>query len=284
MSETIFIHLTDLHVGAPDIVDDHLFSDTSATLSRVLEMIGRMDQKPSFIVASGDLTNRGDADSYRQLKRLMAAIDLPVVYALGNHDTRAGFYEGMLDRSTDLEAAYDHEQVIAGVHVITIDTSTPGQIGGTVEPAQFDWLERTLDLHPELPKLIVAHHAPALGDAPPWDHWRTIEFSQTQRLAELLKGRNILAILSGHIHHDRFSVWDGIPVIVGMGQHAATDILTQDVLRMVEGASFGIGTVRRSGLTMALVPLPQSRAELNRYDLKLLRAKQEAALAEATAG
>ena len=284
MNETIFIHLTDLHVGNPDVADDHLFSDTAATLARVLKLIGSMDPKPQFIIASGDLTNRGDADSYRHLKTVMAATDLPVVYAIGNHDTRAGFYEGMLERSTDLDAPYDHEQVIAGVHVITLDTTTPGQIGGSLEPEQFAWLEAALDSHVDLPKLIVAHHAPALGDAPPWDHWRTIEFNQSQTLAALLKGRNVLAILSGHIHHDRFSVWHGIPVIVGMGQHAATDILTTDVLRMVEGSSFGIGTVRSSGLTMALVPLPQTRAELNRYDLKLLRQKQEAALAEATAG
>ncbi len=281
MGETIFIHITDLHVGNPAIVDDHLFSDTSTTLTRVLEMIGTMDQAPKFIIASGDLTNRGDADSYRQLKSIMAATDLPVIYALGNHDTRPGFYEGMLGRTTDLEAPYDHDQVIEGVHIITLDTTTPGQIGGSLTPEQFDWLARTLDDHPELPKLIVAHHAPALGDTAPWDHWRTIEFGQSQQLAQLLKGRNILAILSGHIHHDRFSVWHGIPVIVGMGQHAATDILTQDVLRMVDGGSFGIGTVRSSGLTMALVPLPQTRTELNRYDLSALRAKQEAALAEA---
>ena len=123
-----------------------------------------------------------------------------------------------------------------------------------------------------------------MGDAPPWDHWRTVEFNQSQTLAALPKGRNVLAILSGHIHHDCFSVWHGSPVIVGMGQHAATDILTSDVQRMVEGLSFGIGTIRSSGLTMALVPLPQTRAELNRYDLKLLRQKQEAALAAATVG
>ena len=283
MAEINFIHITDLHVGNPAVADNHLFSDTSATLARVLELIGTMDQAPKFIIASGDLTNRGDADSYRQLKAIMAATDLPVIYALGNHDTRPGFYEGMLGRSTDLDAPYDHEQVIEGVHVITLDTTTPGQIGGSLTPEQFAWLAQALDAHAELPKLIVAHHAPALGDTPPWDHWRTIEFNQSQQLAELLKGRNVLGILSGHIHHDRFSVWHGIPVIVGMGQHAATDILTVDVLRMVEGASFGIGTIRRSGLTMALVPLPQTRAELNRYDLKLLRHKQEAALAEAAA-
>ena len=283
MGETSFIHITDLHVGNPAIADDHLFSDTSATLGTMLELIASMDQPPKFIIASGDLSNRGYADSYRHLKAIMAATDLPVVYAIGNHDTRAGFYEGMLGRTTDLEAPYYYDQVIEGVHIITLDTTTPGQIGGSIEPEQFAWLKIALERHGDLPKLIVAHHAPALGDAPPWDHWRTIEFTQSQQLAALLKGCNVLGILSGHIHHDRFSVWHGIPVIVGMGQHAATDILTTDVLRMVEGASFGIGTIRSSGLTMALVPLPQTRRELNRYDLKLLRQKQDAALADASA-
>lgn len=282
MAETTFIHITDLHVGNPAVVDDHLFSDTSATLARVLELIGTMDNKPQFIIASGDLTNRGDAESYRHLKSIMAATDLPVIYAIGNHDTRPGFYEGMFHRTSDMEAPYDHQQVIAGIHVITLDTTTPGEIGGSLAPEQFDWLARALDTHSELPILIVAHHAPALSDTPPWDHWRTIEFDQSQQLAKLLKGRNILGILSGHIHHDRFSVWHGIPVIVGMGQHAATDILTTDILRMVQGASFGIGTIRTSGLTMALVPLPQTRRELNRYDLSLLRQKQDAAMAETT--
>ncbi|KKB12268.1 phosphohydrolase [Devosia geojensis] len=281
MAETTFIHITDLHIGDPAVADPHLFSDTSATLELVLSMIGTISPAPSFIIASGDLTNRGDAESYRRLRRIMAKVDLPVVYALGNHDTRPGFYAGMLDHKDDLDAPYDHDRVIGGVHIVVLDTSTPGQIGGTIEPGQFEWLERVLHTHPELPKLIVAHHAPALGDAPDWAHWRCIDFAQSQRLAEVLRGRNVLGILSGHIHHDRFSVWHGIPVIVGMGQHAATDILETEALRMVEGASFGIGTVRRSGLTMALVPLPQTRAELNRYPLKLLRERQDAALAKA---
>lgn len=281
MAETTFVHITDLHVGNPDVADGHLFSDTSVTLARVLELIASMDQKPQFIIASGDLTNRGDIDSYRQLKSIMAGTDVPVVYAIGNHDTRAGFYQGMYNRVSDLDAPYDHEQVLGGIHIITLDTTTPGEIGGSLLPEQFAWLEGALDGYADLPKLIVAHHAPALGDAPPWDHWRTIEFGQSQQLAGLLKGRNILGILSGHIHHDRFSSWHGIPVIVGMGQHAATDILTTDTLRMVEGASFGIGTIRSSGLTMALVPLPQTRQELNRYDLSKLRQKQAAAMEEA---
>ena len=271
--DTTFIHLTDLHVGRPDVDDTHLFSDTSATLKIILDLVNTVSPRPSFVVASGDLTNRGDVESYRQLKALMAAVDLPVIYALGNHDTRPGFYQGMLDRTTDLDVPYDYDQVIDGVHVIVLDSTIPGAIGGNIEPAQFAWLEQVLETHPELPKLIVSHHPPALGDAPDWAHWRTIVFPDSQKLAALLKGRNILGILSGHIHHDRISVWHGVPVIVGMGQHAATDILATDVLRMVNGASFSIGTVRRSGLTIAMVPLPSDRAELNRYPLELLLKK-----------
>ncbi|MBC2807780.1 phosphodiesterase [Rhizobium ruizarguesonis] len=277
--ETTFIHLTDLHVGTPD--DDHLFSDTTETLREVLDLVATVTPKAEFIIASGDLTNRGDAESFRMLKRIIdEKVDVPVIYALGNHDTRPGFYEGMEVETTDPDAPYDHDRIVGGIHIVTLDSSTPGLIGGTIDPEQFEWLAQTLDSHPDLPKLIVVHHPPALGETPDVAHWRTIHFPQSQRFAEMLRGRNIIGILSGHIHHDRVSVWHGIPVIVGTGQHAATDILRTDILRMVRGASFGIGTLRSSGLTMAFVPLPSDRAELNTYPLEMLLERAVPAAAE----
>jgi len=273
--EVTFVHLTDLHIGDP-AADDHLFNDTQETLKQVLALVATIAPKPSFIVASGDLANRGDAESYANLKQIMATTDLPVIYALGNHDTREGFYRGMLGREEALDAPYFHDQVIDGIHIITLDSSTPGYIGGSVEDEQFDWLAAVLDTHPELPKLIVSHHPPALGDGPDITHWRHIAYEHSVRLATLLKGRNIVGILSGHIHHDRVSVWNGVPVVVGMGQHAATDILRTDVLRMVRGSSFAVGTIRPSGLTVAFVPLPADRAELNVYPLELLRQRAAA--------
>ncbi|WP_210484482.1 metallophosphoesterase [Microvirga antarctica] len=270
-NDITFVHLTDLHVGTPGVDDPHLFSDTGATLSTILDLVESVTPRPRFLVASGDLTNRGDAESFRELKRIMARIDIPVIYALGNHDTRSGFYDGMAEQPHLLETPYFHDRVIDGIHIVTLDSSTPGQIGGTIEPEQFMWLESVLDTHPDLPKLIVSHHPPALGDEPDLAHWRTLEFADSKRLAGLLTGKRVIGILSGHIHHDRVSVWHGIPVVVGMGQHAATDILHTEVLRMVSGSSFAIGTIRSSGLTVAFVPLPSDRAELNRYPLDLLR-------------
>lgn len=273
--EITFVHLTDLHIGDP-AVDDHLFSDTRETLRQVLALVATIDPKPSFIVASGDLSNRGDAESYAILREIMSATDLPVVHAIGNHDTREGFYAGMGIEVTAANAPYFHDRVIDGIHIITLDSSTPGYIGGTIEAEQFEWLETVLDAHPDLPKLIVSHHPPALGEGPDDAHWRHIAHEHSVRLGDLLKGRDIVGILSGHIHHDRVSVWNGVPVVVGMGQHAATDILRSDVLRMVRGSSFAIGTIRKSGLTVAFVPLPTDRAELNVYPLELLRQRAAA--------
>jgi 3',5'-cyclic-AMP phosphodiesterase len=267
--EITFVHLTDLHVG-DQATDDHLFSDTKATLEKVLALVATIEPKPSFIVASGDLTNAGDAASYGALKALMDQAGLPVVYSIGNHDTREGFYAGMGIESDAPSAPYFHDRVIEGIHVITLDSSTPGFIGGTIEEAQFAWLEAVLDTHPDLPKLIVSHHPPALGEGPDLAHWRHIAYEHSVRLGEILAGRNVLGILSGHIHHDRVSLWNGIPVVVTMGQHAATDILRTDILRMVRGSSFAIGTIRRSGLSVAFVPLPSDRAELNVYPLQML--------------
>jgi 3',5'-cyclic-AMP phosphodiesterase len=195
---------------------------------------------------------------------------------LGNHDTREGFRTGMLGEAPGSDAPYDHDTVLAGVHVIVLDSTTPGAIGGAIEADQFDWLAERLADHAGLPKLLVIHHPPMLGEVEDADFWRGIRFADSQRLGDLLRGRDdIKGILSGHIHHDRFSVWHGIPVIVGMGQHAATDILATDRLRMVRGASFGIGRLRPSGLSMALVPLASDRAELNTYPLSMLRERAQ---------
>lgn len=271
MSESVtFIHLTDLHVGNPAIADDHLYSDTSATLATILDDVKKLVPQPSFIVASGDLTNRGDEASYEELKRIFTEADLgmPVLFALGNHDRRDGFYPAMLGQADHGEAPYDHAQVIDGIHVIVIDSSVPNKVGGAFEPGQLDWLNTELEAHAGLPKLLVMHHAPALDDKPEME-WESLSVADTEALRQAVEGKNVIGILSGHIHFDRVSNWYGIPVVVGIGQHAATDVLwLHEGLRMLEGASFAIGTLRPSGLSITFAPQPATRRELHSFTFK----------------
>jgi 3',5'-cyclic AMP phosphodiesterase CpdA len=159
-----FIHLTDLHIGNPEVPDDRLFSDTSSTLATILSEVKRISPKPRFLVASGDLTNQGDEGSYDELMRLFddADLDMPVLFALGNHDKRDGFYRAVKGRTENLGKPYDHSTVIDDLHIIVLDTSAPFKVGGIFEPGQAEWLETELNQHAELPKLLVMHHAPAL--------------------------------------------------------------------------------------------------------------------------
>lgn len=288
MSETVtFVHLTDLHVGNPAVQDDHLHSDTTTTLRNILADVKKLLPQPKFIVASGDLTNRGDAGSYENLKSLIAeaGLDIPFLFALGNHDRRDGFYPTMLGRTENIDAPYDHATVISGIHVIILDTSVPNKVGGAFEPGQLDWLKAELENHADLPKLLVMHHAPALDTEDQTMEWESLAFADTADLREAVAGKNVIGILSGHIHYDRVANWYGIPTVVGIGQHAATDVLwLHEGLRMLEGAAFAIGTVRPSGLAITFAPQPATRTELHSFrfaDFAEALKKYEADLAAA---
>jgi len=206
-----FLHFTDLHISNPEKPEPHAFQDTAETLSRVLDMARAIEPRPSFVVVSGDIANHADPAAYATLKRLWGDFPIPALFALGNHDDRAGFYEVFLDRHDHQGAPYAHSRVIDGVHVVCLDSSTPGQIHGTIEPEQFAWLEQVLDAHPGLPTAIAIHHPPAVGAAEHEEHaFETVGWADSQRLAAILKAHNVVGILSGHVHYDRVSVWNGI--------------------------------------------------------------------------
>ncbi|RMC30195.1 metallophosphoesterase [Paracoccus alkanivorans] len=270
-----FIHLTDLHVNAPGTEDDMLFNDTSATLERSLNEIRRMSEKPAFIIASGDLTNHGEPEAYRTVSKILAKadLDIPVFFALGNHDRRDGFSAAFPELHRDPSTPYDHDHVICGLHVILLDSSIPGEIGGAWEPGQIDWLKARLADHPELPKLLVMHHAPMIDTQDTEMEWESLSRLATDELRQTIAGANVVGILSGHIHLDRVSHWHGVPVIIGMGHHAATDaVALPDEFNMLDATGFALCALRPSGLTVTYVAHPQSRALRHQLDMQKILA------------
>ncbi|MEM9198470.1 MAG: metallophosphoesterase [Pseudomonadota bacterium] len=278
MTEPVtFLHLTDLHIADAKVPDLGTHSDTVATMQTVREIIATIDPAPAFIAISGDLTDRGDAASYRLLRELLSGFEMPLLLALGNHDSRAGFYEAYLG-TPNRQGYYDHDAVVAGVHVITLDSSRPHTIGGELDETQFDWLEARLAAHSGLPKVLMLHHPLSLdGDLAA--EWETLRVTDTDRLAEMIAGRGVAAILSGHIHQDRVSMIGETPLIVTQGQHTVLDALAgPEVLRMLHGASFAVCTLqagRGAGAAAAIsvnyVTLPSDRRLLGEIEMDRLR-------------
>ncbi|CAM4219057.1 metallophosphoesterase [Kerstersia similis] len=270
-----FIHLTDLHIGDQG-ADPGLKSDTASRLAAVVATIQAMQPAPAFVLVSGDLSNRGDAASYRKLAGLMAPLPMPVLYAAGNHDERAALRAELRlpHAESGAQAPCHYDQVVAGVHVIVLDTSVPGQIGGALDDSQFGWLRQRLDAYPAMPRLLVAHHAPALDEADETGQWETLSLADTRRLRDLLRGHQVAGMFCGHIHYDRVSNWYGTMLAVATGLHHAKDILCQDHLSLVQGAGFAVCTLRPSGLTVEYAPLPATRQEVQAIDWARLRAKR----------
>jgi len=262
-----FIHLTDLHVSHPDSGDGDGQPDTVATLLRVVGLINAMDTAPDFVIASGDLTNSGDPESYRLVQKILDDLEAPVVLALGNHDNRAGFHSVFGDGPSD--QPHFHAAVLGGLHVITLDTSVPGRVAGAICDAQFDFLDRVLPAHPDLPKLVVMHHPPWLD--PNGLPWTSLDQKSTKRLALALKAYKTVGILSGHIHINQVNHWHGIPVVISNGLHSTVDLLERPDLRIVDGTGFGLCVWRASGLSVSFVPLSPTPAEFGRINQDRLR-------------
>lgn len=267
---TTFLHLTDLHIQAPQAGGLGLHSDTAAALRQTLEMISTVEPRPAFLAITGDLTNNGDKRSYELLREIVRPLDIPTIWALGNHDSREGFFAGFLGEP-GRQGYYDHDTVIAGVHVITLDSSRPGML----DHEQFEWLSARLEDQLGLPKLILVHHPPMVEDDSPTE-WGSLRAQDTDRLGDLLEEYNVVGILAGHIHEDRVSAWRSIPVITGTGMHFAHDPRPDGIdVKMIAGAAFGICRLHKSGLTVNFMQLPSDRRSLGVITAGQLRAYEE---------
>ena len=249
---TRFLHITDLHISAPETDDPGRQTDTPATLRRLVEVAGSLN--PDFVIASGDLTNLGDPASYRLLAEIMSGLSVPVIYALGNHDKRAPFHAAFSGLPGAPDGPLDHDLVVAGHHIIALDSSVPGQVSGDLDDAQFDRLTEMLSRHGDLPRIVVLHHPPRTDPDQPYV-WASLSEPVTQRLGEALSEQGVQAILSGHIHVNRVSLWRGIPLVVAAGQQSSVDLTASQGLRIVEGTSFAICDMLPGGPQVSFVPL-----------------------------
>ena len=248
-----FIHLTDMHLTHPDRTDPNLRVDTQKNLHIAVARIQAISPPPAFIVASGDLTNQGDVASYQLLHDMLETLAIPVIYALGNHDNRTNFRAVFAPGSNKTDAPYYHHIILDGLHIVTLDSSIPDRVSGHICDTQFRFLEQALQDAPELPKLLVIHHPPLITETSlPWEN---LNQSDTDRLAQTLKGYKLVGLLSGHIHHNRVSHWHGIPVIISNGLNTTIDVLRPSGMQVEAGTGLGNCCLRASGLSVAFVPL-----------------------------
>lgn len=211
--EQVIVHLSDTHfvAGAQPLMG---VVDSDARLAETLRGLVASGLRPSAIVVTGDIADTGAADAYARVRSTLepvaAELGAELVWVMGNHDRRPAFRAHLLDEppyDDTLEAVHD----LAGLRLVVVDTAVPGRDHGELSDRQLGWLAQVLATPSRRGTLLAMHHPPIPVVIAPSDE---IELHGQDRLAAVLAGSDVRAIIAGHLHHATTSNFAGIPVSV----------------------------------------------------------------------
>ena len=205
----LIAQITDIHLGFDP---DNPGEFNRQRLDQVLRALHDGPNRPDLLLATGDLTEYGDPDSYRRFAEAVGQCEFPVWPGMGNHDDRANFAAIFPD--IPQEDGFVHYVIpLPGRRIIMLDTLEPGRHGGAFCERRAAWLAARLDEDSVTPTLIVMHHPPVEAgiewmNTHPAERW-------VQRFAAVISGRpNIAAILCGHLHRTITAPWNGTTVAI----------------------------------------------------------------------
>ncbi len=205
----LIAQVTDIHLG---FEPDNPAEFNRKRLDQVLKALKAMTPRPDFLIATGDLTEFGDVDSYRRLKNAFAQLDFPVWPMVGNHDIRANFARHFPDVPQH-DGFVQYEFDAGPLRVLMLDTLEGGRHGGAFCAVRAVWLAARLDEDMARPTVVVMHHPPVeVGiewmNTHPEEDW-------VQRFRTCVAGRtNIVAIICGHLHRPITTQWEGTTIAI----------------------------------------------------------------------
>ncbi len=196
-----FIHFTDLHLVPPT---QKLWGfDTIKRLDLCLADIKKYHFDAEFCAISGDLTDRGDVETYMALKERIDNFQVPIHLMLGNHDHRNNYRKVFGGEGFVQQALISN-----GYHLLFLDTLKGGSSSaGLLDTPRRDWLKDALADAKGAPVYIFMHHPPF-----PVHHllMDLISLEDGEGFGDLLAGHNVRHVFFGHAHRMISGQWRGI--------------------------------------------------------------------------
>lgn len=206
----IIVQISDTHIdlegpnGAARIRD----------LERCVEDINRLDPLPDAVIHTGDLTHNAMPAEYREVARILGALQPPLHVAAGNRDDRAAVRDTFPADSYLLsDTPYVQYSVDAyPVRLIVLDTLSGHSNKGDFCGVRADSLRAALVDDATKPTAILMHH-------PPFEVRESkypLQFESWEPIALLSRAldgqRHVLRLFCGHTHRDSGGEIASVPV------------------------------------------------------------------------
>jgi 3',5'-cyclic-AMP phosphodiesterase len=201
--------VTDIHLGfEPDNPNEF----NRKRLDQVLDRLAGLSTPLDMLLATGDLVDRGDSESYRQLRSAFDACDFPVWPCLGNHDNRATFRSWYPEIPTS-DGFVQYEVETDSLRILVLDTLEEGRHGGSFCNVRANWLTSKLAEKPDQATLIVMHHPPVEAGL----EWMNTHHDEpwVERFSAAVAGhRQVTNIVCGHVHRPISVGWRGTNIAI----------------------------------------------------------------------
>ena len=184
------------------ISDTHL-SDTrpeaEARLAATIDHVLALPTQPDVVIVTGDITDHGTPSEYARAKAQLDRFAMPVYLLAGNHDDRSALRAAFGSQGDHAMAPYlQYTADVGPLRLVMLDSTVPGQDGGTICPERMAWLDARLDAAKDKPTFVCVHHPPfATG-------MRVLDAIGLENAgafgAVIARHPQVERVLSGHVH------------------------------------------------------------------------------------
>jgi 3',5'-cyclic AMP phosphodiesterase CpdA len=206
---TVIAHVSDTHFGGPP----HAGVRAELVMTHLLAL----DPRPDVLLVSGDISDHGLPEEYAEARAVLDRWPGPKIVGTGNHDVRAAFATGLLDR--DATGPLDQVLETPTLRLLMLDSLVSARDGvridhGELAEESLTWLDRQLSADGRA-SFVCLHHPPAdigLGLMAP------ILLREPERLAAVVERHpHVVATLVGHAHTASATTFAGRPQLIGGG-------------------------------------------------------------------
>ena len=195
--------ITDCHIFS--IADERLYGvDTRRSFEAVSKAMLDNSRHLDLLLATGDLSHDGSAESYAYLARQFNDMDIATFWLPGNHDEidclRMHFTEKRIDAAKHI--------LVANWQIVMLDSTISGEVYGRLGASQLKFLNDCLRNYPDRYALVCLHHQ-ALEIGSLWIDQIGLQDSNQLHIA-IAQHDNVRGVLWGHVHQEIHQTIDGI--------------------------------------------------------------------------